>query len=276
MAPGPKTTWEELSRLGWYKQQVYDRLNSLRGYTMHGFGDMALNESFANTYQWYSYNTTKGDPRSNGDIINSIQSNQTVWSYDNTGNLQPFESQWTEKWVETSTATLSVTTHAGIELKQSITIPGVGGSEFSISISTESTSSETKTNEHTLENTWKITVNPGEKVSIERTKTSTTGQTVYLVDYGVTNDSLIGTKGDKYNDHYYWGYGINYYLNSPSGTMRLSGHSTKDSYEFKIVRVKPDGKKVFEPLPQPPEKLKLLAASLATEKDKVTLVAGPE
>ncbi|KIY46140.1 TEER-decreasing protein [Fistulina hepatica ATCC 64428] len=270
MAPGPKTTWQELSQLGWYKQQVYDRLNSLRGYTMHGFGDMALNESFANDYQWYSYNTTKGDPRSNGDIINSIQSNQTVWSYDNSGNLQPFESKWTEKWVETSTASLSVTTHAGIELKQSITIPGVGGSEFSISISTESTSSETKSSEHSLENTWTILVNPGEKVSIERTKTSTTGQTVYLVDYGLTNDSLIGTKGDKS------GYGLNYYLNSPSNTMRLSGHSTKDSYDFKIVRVKPDGKKVFEPLPQPPEKLRLLLASLATEKDKVTLVAGPE
>ena len=47
---GPKTTWEDLSNLGWFKQQVYDKLNSVRGGTMQGFGDMALNEGFATDY----------------------------------------------------------------------------------------------------------------------------------------------------------------------------------------------------------------------------------
>ena len=51
MAPGPKTTWEDLANLGWLKQQVYDELNARRGYTMHGFGDLALNESFADSWE---------------------------------------------------------------------------------------------------------------------------------------------------------------------------------------------------------------------------------
>ena len=47
---GPQTKWEDLSNLGWFKQQVYDKLNSVRGGTMQGFGDMALNEGFATDY----------------------------------------------------------------------------------------------------------------------------------------------------------------------------------------------------------------------------------
>ena len=47
---GPRTKWEDLSNLGWFKQQVYDRLNSVRGGTMQGLGDIALNEGFATDF----------------------------------------------------------------------------------------------------------------------------------------------------------------------------------------------------------------------------------
>ena len=46
---------------------------------------------------------------------------------------------------------------AGIELSQSITIPGVGGSNFSISISVDSNKTETKEASRQLSNTWDIT-----------------------------------------------------------------------------------------------------------------------
>ncbi len=41
---GPKTSWDDLANLCWTKQQVYDTLNPLRGYTMHGLDDLHLND----------------------------------------------------------------------------------------------------------------------------------------------------------------------------------------------------------------------------------------
>ena len=50
--PGPKTTWEDLSNLGWYKQQVYEKADAARGGTMEGIGDISLNDGIAADYQY--------------------------------------------------------------------------------------------------------------------------------------------------------------------------------------------------------------------------------
>ncbi|KAJ7754151.1 TEER-decreasing protein [Mycena maculata] len=249
--PGPKTTWEDLANLGWYKQQAYDRFNSWRGGTMEGLGDMALNEGFANDYGWYSYNVLIGSPRIAGNSSDNIESSSIVWMYDNSQNLQEFTATWTETWTNSVTASLSISTHAGISLSQSISIPGVGGSEFSIEISTDSTKEETKQSSHQLSTSWGITVLPGETVYIERVRMVTTGQAIYNQDYGLSSDSLVATKGRIYEGHYYWGMYINETLNYPSGTMSLVGRSTEESYTFRIVRQKPDGRREVEYLPPP-------------------------
>jgi len=46
----PKTTWEDLSNLGWPKQEVYNTLNAQRGNTMEGLGDLAVNDGICETY----------------------------------------------------------------------------------------------------------------------------------------------------------------------------------------------------------------------------------
>jgi hypothetical protein len=50
----PKTTWEEMARLGWLRQQVFVKLNAQRGGTMVGGAqnDMALNTGFAEDWRW--------------------------------------------------------------------------------------------------------------------------------------------------------------------------------------------------------------------------------
>ncbi|EJC99843.1 cytolysin [Fomitiporia mediterranea MF3/22] len=251
----PRTSWEDLSNLGWPIQQVYNRANAERGYTMQGLGDIFLNSGIALDYQWYCYNVLKGEPYVKGQAVNSISQETTVWSYDNLQNSQDFTTNWGETWTETNTATLSITNSAHISLSQSITIPGVGGSEFSISISTESTQSETRERSYQVSNTWDITIGPHEKVSIVRELTTTTGVAEYGQRYGV--DGRIGSmytissKGDRYNDHYYWGMDVNWLLNNPSGEMTLNGIYRSTSYHHKIIREGPNGKRTVEPLPDP-------------------------
>jgi len=243
---------------------------------MQGFGDMALNEGFATDYGWYCYNVLHGDPRIGGQSADNIDSSTIVWSYDNTQNSEPFgPTQWTETWTNSETADLSISVHAGISLSQSITIPFVGGSSFSIDISTTSTKTETKSSSRELSNTWDITVGPHEKVSIERTKTVRSGRATYLQDYGISSTSYIGTKGKKYNDHYYWAYNVNYYLSNPEGTMRLNGYSVDEGYAFKIIRVGPNGERHSEPLPPTKQEIHALAAKSA-DRPFPTVIAGPE
>nr|AAP38175.1 Zb protein [Hericium erinaceus] len=271
--PQVKTSWEDLANLGWPIQQVYEKANAARGGSMEGKGDLSLNNGVAAEYQWWCYNSTRGDPIPSGTIPDTIRTTETVWSYDNSQNLQPFTTSWTESWTESSSATLSITNHASLQLSQSITIPGVGGSSFEISISTESTDSKTKSKEHTLTNTWDLTVGPREIVSIERTETKTTGTTMYAVPYGTTDESMLGTKGKKWNDHYYWGMYVNPLLNYPTGRMELQGYSEKTSFTHKIARTGPDGKKTTEPAPLT---VKMVKEENGEKSVVAHMVPGPE
>ena len=47
----PKTSWEDLARLGWPIYDVYKKANAARGGTMNGTGDISLNAGIAAEYQ---------------------------------------------------------------------------------------------------------------------------------------------------------------------------------------------------------------------------------
>lgn len=47
MAPGPETTFRDLSSLGWPIKQIFDRANVQRGGTMRNTDDLAINDRFA-------------------------------------------------------------------------------------------------------------------------------------------------------------------------------------------------------------------------------------
>ena len=47
----PKTSWEDLARLGWPIYDVYKKANASRGGTMNGIGDIFLNSGIAAEYQ---------------------------------------------------------------------------------------------------------------------------------------------------------------------------------------------------------------------------------
>jgi len=272
-----KTSREDLANLGWPIQQVYNAANQQRGGTMEGLGDLSLNDGIAAEYQWWCYNATIGEPTRVGNSVDSVNETETVWSYDNSANLQPFTTTWTESWKSESSATLSITNRASLTLGQSITIPGVGGSEFSISISTEATSGETRLQTHELTNSWELTVGPGEKLSVERTQTTTTGRSQYNLAYGVNDAGLLGTKGRTWNGHYYWGMNVNWLLNYPRGIMTLEGYSRKNSYAHKIVRTPAPGREAGPLVPAvlaKPVQVTLLEDGTSTKLEYV--VPGPK
>ncbi|KIY61769.1 cytolysin [Cylindrobasidium torrendii FP15055 ss-10] len=236
---GPKTTWEELASLGWYKQQVYDALQNRRGNTMDGFGDMALNERFANDYSWYSYNTTIGTPRLAGNSVDNINSEKEVWTYDNTENSEDYGPiTRSETWTDSETASLSITNKASMKLESSVTIASVASTSLAIEISTEATKSESKTSSKENSQKFDITVRAGEKVIIYQEKVTTIGKSTYYLDFGLSSNSLIATKGEKYDGHYYWGFNLNGVLGSPKGTMTFTGNSTTTYFNYKVVRIK--------------------------------------
>ncbi|KAL1760370.1 hypothetical protein FB107DRAFT_270083 [Schizophyllum commune] len=244
----PKTTWEDLARLGWPIYDVYKRANASRGGTMNGIGDIFLNSGIAAEYQWWSYNTTIGKPYVLGKTPKNISTEEVAWSYDNTHNNQEHNEEWTESWTNTNSATLTVTDSATIALSSSITIANVASSGFDISVSLESSSSETEERSYSLTRSWPMNVGPGEKLTLYRNIT-TVGEVVeYGQDFGIADGSLLGTKGDKYGDHYYWGRYVNTLCNNPRGRLELLGSSRNVTYAFRQVRETADGRKIVTPL----------------------------
>ncbi|KAJ7728327.1 cytolysin [Mycena metata] len=250
--PGPRTSWEDLANLGWYRQQVYNLCNARRGGTMEGMQDIALNETFAFDWSWFSYNVLIGDPRIvGGPTTDNIESSAIVWTYDNTHNLQEFQANWTETWTNTNSASLAITNHSSISLSQSITIMNVATSEFALTIASDSTREESRTTTHELSTSWSITVAAGETVHIERVRTVINGVAMYEQEFGLNDTARIATKGRRWEGHYFWGMLLNSVLGNPRGRMLLRGLHTQESFHFRIVRVTPDGRRRVEPLPPP-------------------------
>ncbi|KIM42524.1 hypothetical protein M413DRAFT_408377 [Hebeloma cylindrosporum] len=240
--PGPETSFQDLANLGWPKQQIFDTLNSVRSGTMSDISDLHLNDGFCQQWGWYSYNVTIGNLIPQSNIPTNITSTETVWSYDNSKNNQPFTTTWNEIWVQTTTASVSVTTSASVSLSASFNIPDIGGTSLSVSISSSATTAQTATDSHQLGNTWTITVGPYETMLIDRITTTTSQEVLYSQKYGIA-DGTQGLIASKWNDHYYWAFCINHYLtdesgNPPTGTLVLTGTGQKQSFDHKIIRKK--------------------------------------
>ncbi|KAF7368569.1 TEER-decreasing protein [Mycena venus] len=216
--PGPQTNWEDLSNLGWPRNQAYNAFNARRGGTMEGQQDMALNELFALDWGWYSYNVLIGEPRLAGSGTDHVESSSIVWTYDNSQNLQDFQANWTETWTNTTRASLSITNRSTISLSQSISIMNVANSEFAFTIGTDSTREESRESTHQLSTSWGITVQGGETVHIERVRMITTGQAIYHQDYGLASGSRMATKGRRWDGSFFWGLSMNNALNNPRGS----------------------------------------------------------
>ncbi|KAI0748668.1 hypothetical protein C8Q80DRAFT_1121036 [Daedaleopsis nitida] len=250
MPANPQTTWVDLANLGWPKQQVYNALDPKRGNSMQGLGDMALNEGIALQYDWFCYNALKGDLRKDSPVFQLSPQGQTVvWEYDNSANDQPFEDQWTEKWTNQTSVSLDVKTSASITLKESFSIEGICDTELGLTFSTESNeSTQTKTS-YELAHVFTITVNPHEIVKLVRTQTIRHGTQVCYQDYGLDeSQNLIGTKGKKWNGHWYWAWSLNDELNHPTGTIKLLGTSEEISYDFALQRQPAKGAATVEPV----------------------------
>ncbi|EPS99496.1 hypothetical protein FOMPIDRAFT_82673 [Fomitopsis schrenkii] len=243
-----KTTWEDLSRLGWPKYDVYKRANSERGGTMGSEKDLYLNTGIAADYQWWSYNVVIGKPYILSRVPNAVSRDETAWRYDNSQNSESFTDSWTESWSNSRSASLSITSSMSITLNYSVTIFDVASSGLDLSISTESSSTESKEEHYDLSHTWDIVVGPHEKVSLIRTITTASEVAEYGQDFGLSSDSRVGTDGSKWEGHYYWGMGLNWLLGSPRGRLNLQGSSRDVTYAFTIVREGPNGTRV-EPLP---------------------------
>ncbi|KAI0749451.1 cytolysin [Daedaleopsis nitida] len=257
MPTGPKTTWTDLSNLGWYKQDVFNALNGQRGGTMRNDGDMELNEGLADKYGWYCYNALRGDVRADGPVFNDLPHDDTImWKYDNTKNSQPHEEDWSEKWSETRSASLGIKESASISLNTSVTIEGICSTEFGFSVSTESNKEESKEQTHELSHTWKIKVNPGETVSLVRTQKTRLGTQTYYQDFGLDPQSnKIATDGNKWDGHFFWGLSANNALNNPKGTMKIVGTVKEVTFTFAIVRDGKNGSQMREAMFMPPSPL---------------------
>lgn len=236
------TSWQDLARLGWPINDVFRVANSWRGGTMRNTSDLSLNAGVAANWQWWSFNTTIGMPYVLGSVPNQTTREETAWSYDNTQNSRPFETQWTESWTNSTSATLTVATSASITLSQQITVFNVASSGFDISVSTETSSSETRESVHQLSHTWPMDVGPHEKLTLIRIITHTSEVTNYGQDFGLTPGSLVGTNGRRWEGHYFWGMPLNGLLNSPRGRMHLMGSSRRSTYAFRIIREGPNGR----------------------------------
>ncbi|KAJ7642471.1 cytolysin, partial [Mycena polygramma] len=207
-----------------------------------------VNSGVAARWEWWSFNTTIGQPFILGRRPTSTSREETAWSYDNTHNTKPFEDYWTESWTNTTSATVTAATSASITLSNHITIFNVASSGLDITISTESSSSETKSTSYNLSHTWTLDVDPGEKLSLIRVITSVSE----VADYGqiASTDctSRPSAEGKIWNGHYYWGLNINRYLDTPRGTLNIQGSSRITTYNFKLVRESSKGR-TETPLP---------------------------
>ncbi|KAI0795145.1 hypothetical protein C8Q75DRAFT_730946 [Abortiporus biennis] len=177
---GPLSSTQDLTTLGWSVPRIIEKLNPHRGYTICHEEDIMVNKFIAAIDKRWMYNLMKGPVIPLGDIVtDSVSQTSTAWRYDNTENSYPFTTTWNQTWTETTSATLSV---------------AAAGSEFAITIGSESTKSETKETSTTISNSWEFIVGPGETLSVERTIVTTNGKSIYEQEYDFQGE--ICTNGE--------------------------------------------------------------------------------
>ncbi|KAK0186126.1 hypothetical protein F5146DRAFT_169679 [Armillaria mellea] len=232
--PGPKTSWEDLAHLGWSQQQVYDTLNPLRDYTMHGLSDLHLNEGIALSAP--CYNVTFGAPYRVTKLVDHQVSEAPipVAKFDNSNGSEPLTTEWTDTWSTTSTASLILTRGPSINLQWSVTIESVADSGFPISMSNNTSEIIEVESTKPLEKTFDIIVPAGETLEILRTELVTTSRSIYAQRYGLEG-SIVAT-GDEYEGSEGWVYGVGPFLNRPGSDMQFVGLSQSSTFSHELVR----------------------------------------
>ncbi|THU82046.1 hypothetical protein K435DRAFT_808613 [Dendrothele bispora CBS 962.96] len=252
MSLGPRTTWNDLAHLGVSRHRAYITLNPLRGGTMQDLNDALVNDSYTDNFGWFCYNSILDSPTL---VSNSLVPNTTSevsWSYDNTNNNQSHSETWTEEWEERESATVSITQRSSITLESTINLYNVASTSLSFSIDTEDNSTKSSESIRRMTRSWTMNVGPGERLSLIRNITRSTGTATYTNRYGLhPSHDIIGTKGRRWNNHFYWGYHAKDVFGPLTGSMRFEAHSTITSFTFTLDRVTADGRHTVEPLPLP-------------------------
>ncbi|KAK0227619.1 hypothetical protein IW262DRAFT_1530824 [Armillaria fumosa] len=239
--PGPKTSWEDLAHLGWSQQQVYDTLNPLHNYTMHGLGNLHLNDDITSNFP--TYNVTSGHPYCYAKLPDHQVPEMLipVAKFDNRDGSLPLIITWTDKWFTKLTVTLELTRDPSINLKWSVTIELVADSGFAISMS-DNTITQTIEEESmdSLEEKFELTVPPGEILEVHD---YTTFKPTCLFKlkfspqrYGPDGD--IVTMGDEYDESIGLSYNMKVVLNSPSSDIVFIGLSQRSTFSHDFIHHK--------------------------------------
>jgi len=240
----PKTTYEDLAKLGHAKTDILRRCNELRGGTMQNESQLHVNDGLTDHYGWYSWNGITGPPTLLGVVPKNLGSTQVSHVWDNSANDQEQKDEWDETTTTSTTARLTTTNSASITLSASVTVLDVASSGFSITVGTEEQKENTSTRSEEKKNHFEINVGPHERLELHRMKTELGQQATYAVPFGLTTTATIGTEGGKYNDHYHWAYNLNSLLGNPTGNILLTGVASTTSHTFKMIRTRGSGRVV--------------------------------
>ncbi|KAI0707928.1 hypothetical protein C8Q76DRAFT_800226 [Earliella scabrosa] len=230
-----KTSWDDLARLGWSKENVFKLLNGVRQGTMDGPDNMTLNEGQDGDFG--------GSLVPKVPIMSGIPQipDTIVAEFHNTSD-EPVSETVTVKWTIPVHVTLSIKVPAAIELKQHIVVYNICKSDVALQINTEDT--DTKEYNGTKECSRKIDVDiaPGETVKIVQHRDLITAAQSFYQDYGLADGAdWIVTHGKTWNGQKDWPFSANTFLNDPfpSGTMELSGTLKTEKYTHTIERIPP-------------------------------------
>jgi len=200
-----------------------------------------LNDSFVEKYGWYCWNAVLGQAEKSGSEPTSAQETVVRHVWDNTDNDQPQKDSWKETTTTRTTARLATTTSASVTLSATITVYNVASSGFTLSVGTEQRTEDTTSRTEEVERKFDIVVGPHEKLELLRTKTEMGQVATYDVPYGLSEGSMVGTQGEKYDGHYHWGFYLNGLLDNPRGRIQLMGVANSTNYLFKLKRTKGQG-----------------------------------
>jgi len=198
---------------------------------MHSLDDVSLDKFGGNCTNALHGTWWASQPKIN--VVNSPA--VVVWQSDNTTKEAKKENV-TQSWTVTLSAKLQIATKATIQLADTITIPNVAFSPFSLTIGTEDTEPVTAQKSLSFSGSWNVIIPPGVQIVLVKEEAIETVQQVYYQKYGLSTTSKIGTQGDEYNGSRNWAYDANHYLNKPEGKMSLEGYSETPVVTFKLMR----------------------------------------
>ncbi|KAI0748663.1 TEER-decreasing protein [Daedaleopsis nitida] len=257
MSCNAKTTWDDLAKLGWSKQTIFDIINAESEGTVTDINKLYLNEGIAIVSGRSCCNALKGDVHRFVPYGNTLIGDKIVWEYDNTNGTEAHTEQWTEKWTDTVKASLEISKPALIPLNDTILITRVCNTELDFVISTEATDKLTEEDETSHVKELTITVAPGEKVQIILTRSEGTYAQQFDQKYGLddANDFLV-SYGELWNGSRTWAWPLNRILGNPSGMMSLLGTAKTTTSTYRIHRQLADGGAIVRTIGPKPSTVK--------------------